>query len=99
MDKIKKDIKITEYRNNIFNQEWIGNLFMTRAIKCVKEERTLSSFFVYDKGGDIKSIPIPKGKIDNSVAVPDEEAEDSKEESPDQQQEESEGLPQTIFQG
>jgi hypothetical protein len=98
MDRIRKEIKIEDYQKLVYDQEWTGNTFMTKALECVKEEKTLPSFFVIqDK--EIKTTPIPKGKIDNPPVVPDGETEDSKEESPDQKQEESEGSPQTIFQG
>jgi hypothetical protein len=90
MEKIRKEIKIEEYQKKIFNQEWAGNLFMSKALECVKEEKTLPSFFAIRGEEGIKSVP-PKG--------PDGETEDSEEESPDQKQEESEGSPQTIFQG
>ena len=100
MERIRKNIKIEEYQKNVFNQEWTGNLFMTKALECVKEEKTLPSFFVIEGEKGIKTIPTPKEKeTDNPVAVPDGEIEDSKEELPDQKQEESEGSPQTIFQG
>ena len=100
MERIRKNIKIEEYQKNVFNQEWTGNLFMTKALECVKEEKTLPSFFIIEWDKGIKSKPVPKEKeTDNPVAVPDGEIEDSKEELPDQKQEESEGSPQTIFQG
>ena len=100
MDKIRKKIKIEEYQKRVFEQEWTGNTFMTNALECIKEEKTLSSFFVIEGDKGIKTIPKPKEKeTDNPVAVPDGETEDSKEESLDQKQEESEGSPQTIFQG
>ena len=100
MERIRKNIKIEEYQKKVFDQEWTGNTFMTKALECVKEEKTLPSFFVIEGDKGIKSKPVPKEKeTDNPVAVPDGETEDSKEESPDQKQEESEGSPQTIFQG
>jgi len=100
MDKIRKKIKIEEYQKRVFEQEWTGNTFMTNALECIKEEKTLPSFFVIEGDKGIKSKPVPKEKeTDNPVVVPDGETEDSKEESLDQKQEESEGSPQTIFQG
>ena len=100
MDRIRKEIKIEDYQKLVYNPEWTGNTFMTKALECVKEEKTLPSFFVIQGDEGIKTTPIPKEKeIDNPVVVPDGEAEDSKEELPDQKQEESEGSPQTIFQG
>ena len=99
MDKIRKEIKIEDYQKLVYDQEWTGNTFMTKALECVKEEKTLPSFFVIQGDEGIKTTPIPKGKIDNPPVVPDGETEDSQKESPDQKQEESEGSPQTIFQG
>ena len=99
MERIRKNIKIEEYQKKVFEQEWVGNTFITKALECVKEEKTLPSFFVIQGDEGIKTTPIPKGKTNNPEVVPDGETEDSKEESPDQKQEESEGSPQTIFQG
>jgi len=99
MDRIRKEIKIEDYQKLVYNPEWTGNTFMVKALECVKEEKTLPSFFVIQGDEGIKTTPIPKGKTDNPTVVPDGETEDSKEESPDQKQEESEGSPETIFQG
>jgi hypothetical protein len=63
---------------------------MVKAMECVKEEQTLPSFFLYTKE-DNKTIT-PK------ILVPDGKTEDSQE-SPDQQEKESEEFPETIFQG
>ena len=67
------------------------------AFECVKDEKTLHSFFVVEDNESIKRLNIPQ--FDKPTEIPRENPEDSKEESPDQQQEESEGSPQTIFQG
>jgi hypothetical protein len=99
MDRIRKEIKIEDYQKLVYDPVWTGNTFMVKAMECVKEEKTLPSFFVIQGDEGIKTTPIPKGKIDNPPVVPEGETEDSKEESPDQKQEESEGSPQTIFQG
>ena len=100
MDRIRREISIEEYQKRVFEQEWTGNLFMSKALECVKEEKTLPSFFVIEGDKGIKSKPVPKEKkIENPAVVPDGETDDSQEESPDQKQEESEGSPQTIFQG
>ena len=91
MDKVRKEQPIKEYKENVFNKEFIGNLFMVKALECVAEYHTLPTFFA--------TIPTPDNKTVNPTEVPDGETEDSQEESPDQEQEESEGFPQTIFQG
>ena len=85
MDKIRKENKVEEYKKKVLDPEWGGNTFMLKAMECVNEYKTLPSFFT-------KIIETPS-------VVPEGETEDSKEESPDQKQEESEGSPQTIFQG
>mgnify|MGYP001151805004 CR=1 FL=1 len=88
MDRIRKEIKIEEYQKLVYDQERVGTLFTTKAVECIKEEKTLPSFF------GKQTI-----ETDNSTIVPNGETEDSKVESPDQKQEESEESPQTIFQG
>ena len=93
MDRIRREISIEEYQKRVFEQEWVGNIFITKAFECVKEEKTLPSFFVIQGDKEIEVVP------NNPVVVPDGETDDSQEESPDQKQEESEGSPQTIFQG
>lgn len=100
MDKIRKENKVKEYKKEVLDPEWGGNLFMLKAMECVNEYKTLPSFFT-------SSIETPldnetkkeKEETNNPVVIPKEETEDSPEESPDQQQEESNGIPETIFQG
>jgi hypothetical protein len=93
MDRIRKEIPIEEYQKKVFDQDWVGNTFITKAFECVKEEKTLPSFFVIQGDDEIETVP------NNPIEVPEGETNDSQEESPDQKQEESEGSPQTIFQG
>ena len=98
MERIRKEITIKEYQKNVFNQEWTGNLFMSKALECIKEEKTLPSFFVIQ--GDEKIKPIPKITDDNETEkVIPEELEDSKDELPSQKPKESEEDSTTIFQG
>jgi hypothetical protein len=85
MDKIRKEHKLEEYRVKVFDPEWTGETFMLKAMECVKKYKTLPSFF--------KDIEIP---LDNET---NGETEDSKDELPSQKPKESEGSPQTIFQG
>ena len=59
----------------------------------LKKKKLYHLFFVIRGDDEIETTP------NNPVEVPDGETEDSKEESLDQKQEESEGSPQTIFQG
>ena len=101
MDKIRKENKVEDYRKKVLVPEWGGNLFMLKAMECVNEYKTLPSFFskIIETPSDNETITIPKGETNKPTVVPEEETEDSPEESPDQKQEESEGSPQTIFQG
>jgi hypothetical protein len=88
MDKIRKEIKIEEYQKLVYDQEWVGNLFMTKAMECVAEEKTLPSFFATVKPNDNETKKV----------IP-EESEDSKEELPSPKPKESEEDSTTIFQG
>ena len=93
MDKIRKENKIEDYRKKVIDPEWGGNLFMLKAMECVGEYKTLPSFFM--------KMPTPDNetKKENKIIIKPEESQDLQEESPDQPKEESEGSPQTIFQG
>jgi len=94
MDKIRKENKIEDYKKKVLDPEWGGNLFMLKAMECVGEYKTLPSFFM--------KMPTPDNetKKENKIIIkPEGPSQDSQEESPDQPKEESEGSPQTIFQG
>ncbi len=94
MDKIRKENKIEDYRKKVIDPEWGGNLFMLKAMECVGDYETLPSFFM--------KMPTPDNetKKENKILIkPEGPSQDSPEESPDQPKEESEGFPQTIFQG
>ena len=100
MDRIRKEIKIEDYQKLVYDPVWTGNTFMVKAMECVKEEKTLPSFFVIqDK--KIKTTPIPKVKTDDNETkkVIPEKSEDSKDELPSQKPKESEEDSTTIFQG
>jgi len=95
MDKIRKENKVKEYKKEVLDPEWGGNLFMLKAMECIREYKTLPSFFT-----SIIEIPLDnETKKENKIIIKPEESQDSPEESPDQPKEESEGSPQTIFQG
>ena len=100
VDRIRKEIKIEDYQKLVYDPVWTGNTFMVKAMECVKEEKTLPSFFVIqDK--KIKTTPIPKVKTDDNETkrVIPEKSEDSKDELPSQKPKESEEDSTTIFQG
>jgi len=93
MDKIRKEVKLEDYRKKVIDPEWTGNIFMLKAIECVGDWQTLPTFFI--------KMPTPDNetKKENKIIIKPEEPQDLQEESPDQPKEESEGSPQTIFQG
>ena len=94
MDKVRKEQPLEEYKKKVFDQQFIGDLFMVKAIECIGEYKTLPSFFT--------KAPIPDNetKQENKTTIIPEEPKDSNEESlPGQPKEESNGLPETIFQG
>ena len=100
MDRIRKEIKIEDYQKLVYDPIWTGNTFMVKAMECVKEEKTLPSFFVIQGDEGIKTTPIPKVKTDdNEKKVIPEKSEDSKDELPSQKPKESEEDSTTIFQG
>ena len=93
MDKIRKENKVKEYKKKVLDPEWGGNTFMLKAMECIREYKTLPSFFTHIIEPDNET------KKENKIIIKPEGSQDSPEESPDQKQEESEGSPQTIFQG
>ena len=93
MDRIRNEIKIEEYQKLVYDPEWTGNTFMKKALECVKEEKTLPSFFVIQGDEEIKTTDNETKKV-----IP-EESEDSKDELPSQKPKESEEDSTTIFQG
>ena len=97
MDKIRKENKVKDYKKKVLDPEWGGNTFMLKAMECVNEYKTLPTFFtsIIETPSDNKTIPNNNDKI----VTPEDKPKDSPEESPDQPKEESEGSPQTIFQG
>ena len=100
MDRIRKEIKIEDYQKLVYDPVWTGNTFMVKAMECVKEEKTLPSFFVI-QDEEIKTTPIPKVKTEDNETkkVIPEKSEDSKDELPSQKPKESEEDSTTIFQG
>jgi hypothetical protein len=61
MDKIRKEHKVEEYKKEVIDPEWGGNLFMLKAMECVRKYETLPSFFM--KMPEIKK----NGGEDNST--------------------------------
>jgi len=95
MDKIRKENKVKEYKKKVLNPEWGGNTFMTKAMECVNEYKTLPSFFTHIIT-DNETITNDNDKI----VTPEDKPKDSQDEPPGQKPKESKnGLPATIFQG
>ena len=88
MDRIRKEFKIEDYQKLVYDPEWTGNLFMTKAMECVREWQTLPLFFTTNlPATPEKQIP------DNSSSTKDEES------LPDQKQKEFQEESPLIFQG
>jgi len=92
MDKVRKHQSLEEYKKKVFDSKYIGDLFMTKALECVTEYKTLPTFF---STLELDNKTNTDNETTNPVEVPDGETEDSI----DEQQEESEGSPETLFQG
>ena len=92
MDKVRKHQPLEVYRKKVFDSIYIGDLFMTKALECVTEYKTLPTFF---STLELDNKTNTDNETTNPAEVPDGETEDSL----DEQQEESEGSPETLFQG
>ena len=100
MDKVRKEQPLKEYITKVFDQEYIGNLFMVKALECVGEYTTLPSFFEKTPTPDNETITNDNGTTnDNKSIIKPDEPKDSQDEPPGQNKEESNGLPDTLFQG
>ena len=105
LDKIRKDIKLEEYMIKVYDQRYVGDLFMVKAVECVAEYRTLPSFFTKAQlpDNETKTEETPKIKETPKIEEPSDIEETPKvedlPESPDQSEENPTGAPTTIFQG
>ena len=88
VDKIRNEHTLEEYFKKVLDPQWSGNLFMLKAMECVREWQTLPLFFTTD-------LPVtPEKQIpDNSSSTKDEES------LPDQKQKEFQEESPLIFQG
>jgi len=90
MDKIRKENKVKDYKKKVLDPEWGGNTFMLKAMECIREYKTLPSFFTHIIETDNKTKNM----------IPEDKPKDSQDEPPGQKPKESNnGLPETIFQG
>ena len=91
IDNIRTEYPLSKYVERVFDTEFTGNLFMTKALECVQERDTLKCI--------LQITPDNKTTTDNSTIIPELE-EDSEESSPDQPRiRESLSDSETIFQG
>jgi hypothetical protein len=88
VDKIRKELTLEEYIKMVRDSDWSGNIFMTKAMECVKEWQTLPLFFT-------TNLPVKPEKLipDNSSSTKDAES------LPDQKQKEFKEESPLIFQG
>ena len=93
LDKVRKNQPLKEYIRRVFDQMYIGDLFMKKALECIGEYKTLPSFFM--------KIPTPDNetKSDNNTIIKPDKPKDSQDEPPGQNPKESNDLPDTLFQG
>ena len=93
LDKVRKNQPLKEYIKKVFDQNYIGNLFMVKALECIGEYKTLPSFFM--------KLPTPDNetKSDNNTIIKPDKPKDSQDEPPGQTPKESNDLPDTLFQG
>ena len=88
VDKIRNEHTLEEYFKKVLDPQWSGNIFMTKAMECVKEWQTLPLFFT-------TNLPVTPEKLipDNSSSTKDAES------LPDQKQKEFKEESPLIFQG
>ena len=106
LDKIRLGNNILDYKKKVKDPNWTGQLFIKKSTECVRQYKTLPDFFDVMDNSTKKYLNTLEEKTQNLETfrkpLNDEtlpESNDSPKESPDQQQEESNGIPETIFQG
>ena len=93
VDKIRNEHTLEEYFEKVLDPSWTGNLFMLKAMECVREWQTLPLFFTTDLPTDNKTTTPEKLIPDNSSSTKDGES------LPDQKQKEFQEESPLIFQG
>ena len=88
LDRVRKQYSFVEYMKQAPNQEAIGNLYYETALKCVTENGTLQGILYLQRNSDNETIIKPEKPKDSSESLPDQSKE-----------KESNGLPDTVFQG
>ena len=83
VDKIRKELTLEEYIKMVRDPDWSGNIFMTKAMECVKEWQTLPLFFTTNlPATPEKQIPDNSSSTKNKESLPDQKQKEFKEESP-----------------
>ena len=95
VDKIRKELTLEEYIKMVRDPDWSGDIFMTKAVECVKEWQTLPGFF------KASGVLIPEAKTDdNETSTRKEESDNGSGTSdsiPEQPNEPIEETPQLNF--
>ena len=85
VDKIRKELTLEEYIKMVRDPDWSGNIFMTKAMECVREWQTLPLFFTTDLPEIItpeKQIPDNSSSTKDAESLPDQKQKEFQEESP-----------------
>ena len=83
VDKIRNEHTLEEYFKKVLDPQWSGNLFMTKAMECVREWQTLPLFFTTDLPAiPEKQIPDNSSSTKDAESLPDQKQKEFKEESP-----------------
>ena len=93
LDRMRTGYTLVQYIQLLPQQGMVGQLYMSMALKCVKENGTLPGIIILED-----STTDNKTKTDNSTIIP-EKPEVPTESLPDQPKEEPSSEPETIFQG
>ena len=95
VDKIRKELTLEEYIKMVRDPDWSGNIFMNKAMECVREWQTLPTFF------KASGVLIPEAKTDdNETSTRKEESDNGSGTSdsiPEQPNEPIEEAPQLNF--
>ena len=83
VDKIRNEHTLEEYFKKVLDPQWSGNLFMLKAMECVREWQTLPLFFTTNlPTTPEKPIPDNSSSTKDAESLPDQKQKEFKEESP-----------------
>ena len=71
VDKIRNEHTLEEYFKKVLDPQWSGNLFMIKAMECVKEWQTLPLFFTTNLPIDNETITRKQEESDNGSGTLD----------------------------